>query len=184
MSLKLFPIVAAIGLAAAIAPATSAATIKVVTATIPGGPFSPANEFGTIHSQKLSTAYTYYFNFDLSKPGDVLTQVQASIGGPQKIQFSVYEGAAPASGSYTHAPPEGILVDESLKGIGPSLTDLLHAGDYYIKIDYVAKTNELLTGGFDVSAVPEPASWSMMLLGAGAIGAVMRGGRRREVFAA
>ncbi|HEX4179232.1 MAG TPA: PEPxxWA-CTERM sorting domain-containing protein [Caulobacteraceae bacterium] len=35
------------------------------------------------------------------------------------------------------------------------------------------------TGGFSVSGVPEPATWAMMLMGAGIMGAAMRSTRRK-----
>ena len=36
---------------------------------------------------------------------------------------------------------------------------------------------------YDVSAVPEPATWGMMIIGFGAVGSLLRASRRREGFA-
>jgi hypothetical protein len=160
--------VATIGIISAITPAASAATI---VNPILGGPFSAANPLGTIQAIDLSQANTYDFTFSLfPDAGDVLTQVQASVMGPdsEPIQFGLYAGA----------PGSGALIATSNLMFGPSLTEMLNVGNYYIQIDYTAANGELLGGGLQVAAVPEPAAWAMILLGVGGLGATLRRFRR------
>jgi hypothetical protein len=49
------------------------------------------------------------------------------------------------------------------------------------QISDFAPENALLTTAGVVAAVPEPATWLMMLLGSGLIGSAMRIGRRRPI---
>lgn len=139
-----------------------------------GGPFSPSNSLGTIQAIKLDKKNTYDFTFTLSPAGgSVLTQIQASISGPtsEPIQYTLFAGS----------PGSGTIVDTSTLSIAPSLTDSLGTGDYYVEVDFIAKNNELLTGGLDVAAVPEPAAWGMMLFGLAGLGAALRLNRRKPV---
>ena len=52
--------------------------------------------------------------------------------------------------------------------------------DYFTKVSYdvtdadFVDIQQLRIGGFDASAVPEPATWGMMIFGLGAVGASMR----------
>ena len=62
---------------------------------------------------------------------------------------------------------------------GPELTDIVGAGDYFLKLDVISQTGELVSGSLDLSGVPEPATWAMMLFGVTGLGAVLR--RKRMV---
>jgi hypothetical protein len=143
-----------------------AAHAALVVAPISGGPFSPANPLGTITSVDLNAANTYDFTFVLSGAGSVLTQMQASIAGPvsELIDFSLFSGA----------PGSGTLIDTSALMDGPSLTDKLGVGSYYLQVDKIAASGELLDGGLQVSSVPEAATWGLMLLGLAGVGMSMR----------
>ena len=59
---------------------------------------------------------------------------------------------------------------------GPS--PVANAGTYTL----MANTSETTNGAFSLTAVPEPASWALMLVGFGGLGAVLR--RRRQLTAA
>lgn len=167
---------AAIGLGTISAPV--AASAMTIVKPFLGGPFSPGNDLGTIQAIKLLTKNTYDFTFTISPAGgSVLTQIQASVAGPtsEPMQYTLFKGT----------PGSGVALDMSTKSIAPSLTDLLDVGKYYVQVDYIAKNNELLTGGLDVSATtPEPAAWGMMLLGFVALGATLRSNRRQAAPAA
>ncbi|MDP3854689.1 MAG: PEPxxWA-CTERM sorting domain-containing protein [Phenylobacterium sp.] len=47
-----------------------------------------------------------------------------------------------------------------------------------------SKSDSLEISDVGYSAVPEPATWAMMIIGFGAVGSMVRGARRRQAFAA
>ncbi len=151
---------------AAVSPASAALIINSITGgTGPGGAFQ-AGDNGTIDAIRLLKINTYDFTFSVAPDAVVvLTQIQASLGGPQDIGFTIFSG--------TPALPTG-TVDTSPVEDGPALTDTLGVGSYFIQVDSIAKNGELLTGGLDVSAVPEPMAWALMLVGFGGVGAALR----------
>ena len=57
----------------------------------------------------------------------------------------------------------------------------LEAGTYTLRIEGPRGTNSQYSGGIAFSAIPEPGTWAMMLLGFGAVGFAMRR-RRRPVL--
>ena len=62
--------------------------------------------------------------------------------------------------------------------------DLVENGGGGFELDNLTIGNPLVAdAGRDAGAVPEPASWAMMLLGFGATGAIVRGTRRRGAIA-
>jgi hypothetical protein len=152
-----------VALAASLAAASPASAALIVNPVI-GGPFSPANPLGTIPSTRVFTSNTYDFTFDMSAAGSVETQMQASLGVPQLIQYSLWEGPA---GS-------GTFIDQSALGIGPTVIQTLNPGNYYLQIDNIAKNGELVSGGLVVSAIPEPMAWTLMLVGFAGVGAALR----------
>jgi hypothetical protein len=62
----------------------------------------------------------------------------------------------------------------------PGTSDLFSVTELY-HITAVGKGNAQST--IDVSGVPEPATWGLMILGFGGVGAMVRGRRRQGVFA-
>jgi len=54
----------------------------------------------------------------------------------------------------------------------------LNPGTYTLHITGTRGSNSQYTGGIAVAAIPEPATWGMMLLGFGAVGFAMRRRRR------
>jgi hypothetical protein len=173
---KFTAIAGGLAAAAALSAAAPASAATIVKAFI-GGPFSVANPLGTLPAERLVAGNTYDDTFSVvAGGGSVLTQVQASIKGPvsEDIQYSLYSGA----------PGSGTLIDTSALGVGPSLTNTLGTGSYYVQIDFIAKSNELLSGGLAVSAIPEPATWAMMLVGFGALGGMVRASRKQALATA
>jgi hypothetical protein len=59
------------------------------------------------------------------------------------------------------------------------------AGPYSITAEYTIIANSIGNSNatIDISAVPEPATWGMMLIGFGAVGFMMRGSRRKQTAA-
>jgi hypothetical protein len=62
------------------------------------------------------------------------------------------------------------------------LTEPLTLGSYFVQVTgkEISATGEAPSGTVLTTAVPEPATWGVMLVGFGAIGASMRGARRRQ----
>jgi len=171
-------LVAGVALAAsliAVGPASAALIVNPITGgTGPAGAFE-SNDIGTVMGLHVSSANTYEFSFTVAPSAVlVLSQLQASIPHHNElVEFSLYSGAPSAS------PPPADLIDISMLTTGPELTDIVGAGDYFLKLDVISQTGELVSGSLDLSGVPEPATWAMMLFGVTGLGAVLR--RKRMV---
>lgn len=171
-------------LLAAALPQVAAAAV-VITPFL-GGPFSEANPVGTLPATVVAASNTYDFTFSLVAPltGISATQVAAVInrGNLRKaelVQYAVYEGVPTPSD-----PENGTLLATSLKAFSPTVFLKLGPGDYYVNLlpSEISVGNEVVSGSFVTApaAIPEPASWAVMLLGASAMGAVLR--KRRVTF--
>jgi hypothetical protein len=189
-------LVATLGVAVALAAPASAA---LIVTPFNGGPFDPANPFGTFTPLLMSSGNTYDFTFAIGGTGShVLTQLQASsFSGSAAMEFSLYEGA----------PGSGVLLGDSAMMTGPSLGDVLGAGSYYLQVvdnfgmllpvarvgllgrdgaglpqsrrfapDSLGPDSvpEFISGGILAATVPEPGSWGLMLLGLAGLGGAMR----------
>lgn len=161
-----------------LAGAASASTVVVAT----GADISGTNPVGTLPATVLHTGNSYDFTFELSPPivGDSATQVEAQIfvglaSDPELIQYQVYSGA----------PGSGTLVGTSALAYSPTVSGDWAPGDYYINItsSEIAKNGETVSGSFITTAVPEPASWGMLLFGVGLVGSGMRIARRKPSLA-
>ena len=159
------------------AVATTPASAMTVIKAFLGGPISVANPLGTIPATKLLKKNTYDFTFSMvADPGSfgslqVLAQLLTKGGStPEPIQFSLYEGV----------PSSGVFKGQSNLDYAPTLAFKPEVGSYYVKIDKITVNNEVV-GGTITTAVPEPASWAMMLVGFGAMGVALR---RRAMTAA
>jgi hypothetical protein len=160
---------AAIVSALAIAAPASAATIIVA---FTGGPFSLTNPIGTLPATPLIKGNNYDFTFTMVPPlggNTTSTQLQAqsqSPATPQLISYQLYQGT----------PGSGTLLAVSALDFSPVVAFNAEAGDYYIEVlsSQIAKSGEVASGSVAAVAVPEPASWAMMLVGFGALGFAMR----------
>lgn len=158
---------AAIISALAITSPVSAAT---VITPFTGGPFSLNNPLGTLPATKMKIGNTYDYTFTLVDPvGSISsTQVQAQLlvhGGstPELIQYSLYSGV----------PGSGVFQSQSSLDFSPTIAFSPAAGNYYLQVDKISANNEV-AGGTLTAAVPEPASWAMMLVGFGVLGGALR----------
>jgi hypothetical protein len=162
------------GVMLASAPA-HAVTIAMVpsTLTLPS-PASAVIPKGTF----AQGTNTYDFTFStLGGTFKALMQAQASKvknGAPQTLAFELFSGS-PGSGTF--------LSNSGGTATAATLLTNLTAGSYYLQLSTVGAPKELVTGGVTLlSAVPEPATWAMMLIGVAGLGAMARG-RRRAVAA-
>jgi hypothetical protein len=161
-----------------------ALTVPVSAATIitplVGGPFSLANPLGTLPATVLSKGNTYDFTFTLVPPlngGTFSVQAQAQTTGPtaasQLISYNLFEGT----------PGSGVLIGSSSLDFSPVVAFSPVADNYYMEITYIAKSGEVASGSI-FAAVPEPAAWSMMLVGFGLLGGALRRRARTAAVAA
>ena len=153
------------------APASAATIVKPVAS----GVFNLANPIGTVLGIKVSNPNTYDFTFTLGGTFDVIMQLQASMFGgvAQNIDFSLYSGA----------PGSGTLLASSAFTKGPAIEKILGAGSYYLQIGTITVNRELVSGSLTVSAIPEPATWALMISGFGLAGAAIRRRRASDALA-
>lgn len=168
-------VTAALSVGALAAPANSATVIEAIS----GGPFSGTNPLGAFPVLALNQSDTYDFTFTLVPPivGDTQTQLQAQSrphvgpGAPQDIKFDLYSGTPTGSNSF---------IATSTLSTSAFLAEDLAPGAYFVQVKpaYIAVNGEVESGTLLTEAVPEPASWALMILGASAVGGALRGRRR------
>jgi hypothetical protein len=168
-------IVAAAAMSAGVMLAAApASALTVAPLSAPPGPYNLANPNGTVTAIHVFKSDTYNFTFTTTGRFDVLAQLQASMFKPVQPQLLVFSLFAGNPGSGTLVTTSGVPIT------GPAIDVVLNAGNYYLQIAGadVAQNNELVTGGITLTAVPEPATWAMMITGFGLLGLAAR--RRRE----
>ena len=165
-------VAAALSVGALAAPADSATVIKAIS----GGPFSAANPIGAFPVIALNSADTYDFTFTLVPPikGDTQEQLQAQskvTGTTEVIQFGLFSGTPTGSNAF---------IASSTASTSAFLSEDLTPGQYFVQLTPtdIAVNGEVISGSLLTTSVPEPASWALMILGAGAIGVSLRGRRR------
>jgi hypothetical protein len=164
---------AAIGAFALVAMGASSATAgKVIcdSGCGPNGTFIPGS-VGTIKSFHAVVGKTYNFTFTIGPPGNTQTLMQLAAaafvqGSPLPIAFDLY-GGTPGNPSY---------ITSSNYQIDSTLSLPLTTGKYFMQLtpQYITQDKELVSGGIAVAAVPEPAAWSMMIMGLALMGAGLR----------
>ena len=162
------------GVLLASAPAHALTIVPIAT-----GPFSlPGNPSGVIPKGTFATGTnTYDFTFTtVGGTYKTLMQMQTTVvgtGNPDNLAFTLYSGS-PGTGSFV-ANSGGTSTAATLV--------TLTSGTYYMQLDRTAVPKELITGGVTLlSAIPEPATWGMMLIGLGGLGAMMRTRRRASAL--
>jgi hypothetical protein len=128
----------------------------------------------------IQNTNTYDFTFStLGGTYSSVMQAQASKvknGAPATLAFALFSGS-PGTGTWI-ANSGGTPTAATLRlNLGP--------GNYYLELGTHNAPKELLTGGITLlSAVPEPASWAVMLVGVAGLGAMTRTRRRALATAA
>ena len=162
---------------AACALAPGAASAAVIITAFLGGPFSGLNPIGTLPATFVQASNTYDFTFDIVSPisGFSATQLAAIANGSVRtaelVQYQIYEGVPTTSD-----PENGTLLATSPLAFSPTVFLNLGPGQYYVNLlpAEVSINNEVVSGSFVASPVPEPAAWAMMLIGLGLGGAALR----------
>jgi hypothetical protein len=162
-------------LAGLVLSVSGAANAAVVITPVEGGPFSLANPIGTVAGFTAHTANTYYFPFAVTDPGDLLSQMQASLrgAGNQTVQFSLWKGTCGVTCT-------GVQLGLSALDTGPDLERLISAGSYFLKLNNSGPEGSLVSGSLKLFAVPEPGTWALLLTGFGSLGSLLRRRRRLE----
>jgi hypothetical protein len=162
--------------------ATSASAAAIVSALFcntacgPGGTFVDGS-VGTVTDFLADKTDTYDFTFTMGPTSNPsLMQLAAAItkhGQPVHlpVAFDLYSGTPNGGGTFlqTTAPTQ----------VNATMSLTLAPGDYYMELTpgYTDKRNELISGGLAIGGsggVPEPASWSMMIVGVALLGAGLR----------
>lgn len=187
-------LVSAAAIAAAIvAAAPAAATVEIVyvngqTALGTPNPIIVPPTLNLANTQTVkSTDTAVLYQFVLGSTYTLSNATFTNTTGFQLSSFSLFKGLQ------TSAQTTGAL------GGGTALTSqfisapdtVLTAGSYTLQINgtytmpagAVSQPSVAATGNFSVAAVPEPATWGLMVLGFGAIGGALRTSRRKVVFA-
>ena len=147
--------------ALAAAPATAATLFPVNSGTT--FDLTPADNSHTF-SVGAAIADRYYYTFTTLGTFRLFANVSDN-GGASLAPFSVYDGAGPG----------GALEFSSVSGFFSTAGNkILAAGTYNLELDSPAVANDSIAGTVAVFAVPEPASWTLMILGVGAIGGALR----------
>lgn len=172
-----------LGAAATLALASAAPAAVVITPFL-GGPFSSLNPVGTLPATVVTSGNTYDFTFDLVAPlkgGVSATQVAAianllSVKKAELVQYQIYEGVPTTSD-----PEAGTLLATSALAFSPTVFLKLGVGDYYVNLQPpdIKVSGQVVSGSFVTGpAVPEPATWALVLMGAGLVGGATRVRRR------
>jgi hypothetical protein len=115
------------------------------------------------------------FDFTFSLATTLKTFTQLQVNGIEVFGYSLFKG--PVGG--------GSLVTASTTP--NAFTNVLSAGDYYLEVTLPAHASissvNNISGLVSTSAVPEPATWAMMIVGLFGVGAFMRRQRRTLAMA-
>jgi hypothetical protein len=158
----------------------ASAAHAVTVVPFANGPFSiPADSAGIIPAGTfVAGGQTDDYTFTtLGGTYEALMQMQATTvktGVPQNVSFTFFKGL----------PGSGVFIANS-GGTATAATLLtLVNGTYYVEYTESGTQKALVTGGVTLlSTVPEPAAWTLMLLGVAGLGGLLRS-RRTAVRAA
>lgn len=170
--------VASVAMLAIATPANAAITIDAPTTVDVTGPTGNALDFSLGYSDSgTNTPFTEVLAFTNTLAGDYTFTLATSGKGASDVDFT----SALITGTGIGAPIslDTLFNNDQFENLGKSLS--LGAGSYTFTI----KGTRGLTGSFGGSvtfgAVPEPATWAMMILGLGVAGAAMRRRQRQSV---
>jgi hypothetical protein len=150
-------------------------TAKVIT---PGaGAFAQSNLGYFVYDFTVDTESSVTISYDVTANGDYTSFFPGYTAYVyQGVQPNILEGTAALNSAGTFATVIGpgaysLEIDNSI------------GNDYSSSIAGLSSASSVADFGFQISAVPEPATWGMMLVGFGALGFAMRSGRRQRMAA-
>jgi hypothetical protein len=161
--------------------AGSATAATIINTVSPSALSLSGTTIGTIKGINVLKTNTYDWTFSISgDPVGALSQMQGAITVhhlpvAEPIEFSLFSGTPLGANT---------LLDTSINTQGAAIFDVpLQPGDYFLQLapKYIAVNKELVSGSIQLSAVPEPATWAMMLFGVGLLGTGLRMNRRKVV---
>lgn len=179
---------------AAVAAIVAAAPAAAVTYTVPLSPstITTLPTYPTTATQQVSgpdNALVAYYSFTLApQAGNAMLSANFNSTSPA-IQFSGIQFYTGTPGALT--PVDGVVIDSNSSPTGTGGTNIsfsnrmIGAGTYTIGVTGTtsAATSLGASIGFTPTAVPEAATWAMMLVGFGGVGGALRSSRRKVSFA-
>ena len=172
-SKKIFGLAAVTVLASAalvVGPASAATRFTSTGTTVNLTPGNQTQAF----SAGTSVGGDYYYTFTTSGEYDLeFTETGTLDAAFVDNPFTVSTGSVPGSGTTEATSTFGTV--SSFANV------ILDAGTYTLLVPDTT-ADEAISGNVSAAAVPEATSWALMLLGVGAVGAVMR--RRPRVASA
>ncbi|WP_375420008.1 PEPxxWA-CTERM sorting domain-containing protein [uncultured Sphingomonas sp.] len=150
--------------------------IKVPPADGSGAPPANSQPAGTAYLSVLNGGFATYtfmnavksFQFDW---GSIDSYNQLTIGSSTGIDIVI-----PGSSSFEN-PANGNQSDPSTNGLFTITGD---EGEFFTNVTFSSTGNSFEVDNLAIAAVPEPATWAMMLIGFGLIGATARYRRRHS----
>ncbi len=164
----------------------------IFSLTDPLGTLPAKYLYETASSCGVANGCTYDFLFQLAGlPANATSTLEVGAQAfrtvvAEPISFDLFSGA-PGSVASVAAPsnPDFLGASDNTSPTSPVLGVNLGDGSYYVQIaqSQIVIGGEVSSGSL-VETVPDPASWSLMLLGFGVLGVVMRRRRRAAPSAA
>jgi hypothetical protein len=164
------------------APKTAVFFFNLAPKTITAGSPSSVQLLSTLYPDKL--IYRTDEKFKITSAGIVTIETNFDEDTPATVtrdDITLVSGTP--SGPHTRLDSTGyqtISTTPASKVSSSSITEDLAAGTYYVRTGFVVPRDRYAS--FDVvgtiSAAPEPATWALMFLGVGFVGAMLRYGRK------
>lgn len=173
-------------------PSMAAVTLIHIGSSITAAPGTPGGSFSTIYAAPGFTYVDSKFEGDIigaSQPFDyqfTFTLPLKGIGsGSLSTNFSSASGAISISKILVDGTDQTSLLTTSASGGQSLVLNNFPVSAFALNtIEIFGTTGTKATfasfnGGATFSAIPEPATWALMLVGFGVVGAGLRGSRRR-----
>jgi len=144
--------------------AASSVSAGTIVEALGAWTFSASAPISPIPAKRLDPSNTYDFTFSWTGPeADAFLQSKAA-GPTPVLQYQLFSGVPGAGGAFQA---------QSVERLGASITFNAQPGNYYAQVT----PSEIKGVGALPSGVPEPATWALMAIGLGGLGAAIRARR-------